>query len=88
MPQLDTSTFTSQLFWLVVCFFSMMFIMSKFIIPKIADIMNSGSVKSTVISTRRPTLRNKPKPLCGNIKMLWPPPLKKPTSRWPTPKTK
>ena len=38
MPQLDTSTFTSQLFWLVVCFFSMMFIMSKFIIPKIADI--------------------------------------------------
>ena len=45
MPQLDTSTFTSQLFWLVVCFFSMMFIMSKFIIPKIADIMEQRQRK-------------------------------------------
>lgn len=45
MPQLDTSTFTSQLFWLVVCFFSMMFIMSKFIIPRIADIMDQRQRK-------------------------------------------
>ena len=45
MPQLDTSSFTSQLFWLVVCFFSMMFIMSKFIIPKIADIMEQRQRK-------------------------------------------
>ena len=45
MPQLDTSTFTSQLFWLVVCFFSMMFIMSKFIIPKIADFMEQRQRK-------------------------------------------
>ncbi len=39
MPQLDASTFTSQLFWLVICFFTMLFIMSKFITPKIADIL-------------------------------------------------
>ena len=39
MPQLDISTFTSQLFWLCVSFFSMLFIMSKFIIPKIGDIL-------------------------------------------------
>lgn len=39
MPQLDTSTFTSQLFWLCICFFSMLFIMSKIITPKIADIL-------------------------------------------------
>ena len=38
MPHLDTSTYTSQIFWLMICFFSMMFIMSKFIIPKIAEI--------------------------------------------------
>jgi len=37
MPQLDISTYTSQIFWLLICFFSMMFIMSKFIIPKIAE---------------------------------------------------
>lgn len=45
MPQLDASTFTSQLFWLLICFFSMMFIMSKFIIPKIADIMEQRQRK-------------------------------------------
>ncbi len=45
MPQLDSSTFTSQIFWLLICFFSMMFIMSKFIIPKIADIMEQRQRK-------------------------------------------
>ena len=45
MPQLETSTFTSQLFWLVVCFFSMMFIMSKFIIPRSADILEQRQRK-------------------------------------------
>ena len=37
MPQLDTSTFDSQIFWLLVCFFSMLFIMSKFIVPRIRE---------------------------------------------------
>lgn len=45
MPQLDTSTFTSQLFWLCICFFSMLFIMSKFIVPKIADILEQRQRK-------------------------------------------
>ena len=38
MPQLDPSTYASQIFWLLVCFFALMFIMSTFIIPKIAEI--------------------------------------------------
>lgn len=45
MPQLDTSTFASQLFWLCICFFSMLFIMSKFIIPKIADVLEQRQRK-------------------------------------------
>lgn len=45
MPQLDTSTFTSQLFWLIVCFFSMLFIMSHFIVPRIADILEQRQHK-------------------------------------------
>lgn len=45
MPQLDTSTFTSQLFWLCICFFSMLFIMSKFIVPRIADILEQRQRK-------------------------------------------
>lgn len=37
MPQLDVSTFTSQLFWLAICFFMMLFIMKHFIVPKIVE---------------------------------------------------
>lgn len=37
MPQLDTSTFVSQIFWLIITFLSLWFLMSVFIIPKIAQ---------------------------------------------------
>ncbi len=40
MPQLDFSVFPSQLFWLTVSFFTMLFIMSKLIIPRIAEMVN------------------------------------------------
>lgn len=40
MPQLDFTTFYSQVFWLCISFFSMLFIMSKFIIPRIAEMIN------------------------------------------------
>ena len=37
MPQLDPTSYASQIFWLLICFFSLMFILSKFIVPKIAE---------------------------------------------------
>ena len=40
MPQLDFSVFPSQLFWLAVSFFTMLFVMSKFIIPKTAEMID------------------------------------------------
>ena len=40
MPQLDFSVFPSQFFWLTICFFSLLFIMSKLIIPRIAEMIN------------------------------------------------
>ena len=40
MPQLDFSVFPSQLFWLSVTFFAMLFVMSKIIIPRIAEMIN------------------------------------------------
>jgi F-type H+-transporting ATPase subunit b len=40
MPQLDFSVFPSQFFWLLVNFLLMLFIMSKFIIPKTAEMIN------------------------------------------------
>lgn len=36
MPQLDPSSYPSQVFWLIVCFFTMLFLMAKIVIPKIA----------------------------------------------------
>ncbi len=39
MPQLDISTYLSQIFWLLLSFFSLWFMLSWFIIPRIEDIM-------------------------------------------------
>lgn len=39
MPQLETSTYLSQIFWLITSFLSLWFCMAWFIIPKIEDIM-------------------------------------------------
>ena len=45
MPQLDTTWFISQFFWLCVCFFAMLFLMSKVFVPKIADILEQRQRK-------------------------------------------
>ena len=45
MPQLDFSVFPSQLFWLCISFFTMLFIMSKFIIPRTAEMINLRKAK-------------------------------------------
>ena len=37
MPQLETSTYITQIFWLFTTFFCFWFVMAKFIIPKIAE---------------------------------------------------
>ncbi|OJW50219.1 MAG: hypothetical protein BGO67_02515 [Alphaproteobacteria bacterium 41-28] len=39
MPQLDTSTFPSQLFWLVACFLALYFILSFIALPKITRVL-------------------------------------------------
>ncbi len=39
MPQLETSTYLSQIFWLITTFLSLWFFMAWFIIPKIEDVM-------------------------------------------------
>lgn len=39
MPQLETSTYFSQIFWLITTFLSLWFFMAWFIIPKIEDVM-------------------------------------------------
>lgn len=41
MPQLDTTTFSSQLFWLGVCFLVLYFILSYVLVPKITGVLES-----------------------------------------------
>jgi F-type H+-transporting ATPase subunit b len=39
MPQFDPSTFASQIFWLVVTFLTLYWVIAKFAIPRIGDIL-------------------------------------------------
>ena len=39
MPQLEISTFPSQIFWLVVSFLLLYLILSKIIVPRIASVL-------------------------------------------------
>ena len=39
MPQLEISTYTTQIFWLIVTFISLWFVMAKLIVPKIAEMV-------------------------------------------------
>jgi len=39
MPQLEISTYTTQIFWLIVTFMSFWFIMARLIIPRIAEMV-------------------------------------------------
>ena len=41
MPQLDISTFPSQIFWLVITFIAMFLIMWRISVPKIADALEA-----------------------------------------------
>ncbi len=39
LPQLDTSTFATQIFWLIVTFLLLYVVMSKIAVPRIADVL-------------------------------------------------
>lgn len=45
MPQLDPSSYVSQIFWLAVTFLCLWFVMSLFIIPKIKDVIDEREQK-------------------------------------------
>lgn len=45
MPQLDWSTFVSQAFWLLVCFCTLWFLLSKLVTPKLADVIEQRKRK-------------------------------------------
>lgn len=45
MPQLDPSSYASQIFWMLVCFCCLWVLLSVFVIPKIADVIEQRKRK-------------------------------------------
>ena len=45
MPQFDTSTFSSQIFWLVVTFIVLWIFLSKVVLPRIEEVIQSRDSK-------------------------------------------
>lgn len=41
MPQLDPSSFASQLFWLTVCFVALYVIMARYLVPRIQEVLET-----------------------------------------------
>ncbi|MEM7043515.1 MAG: F0F1 ATP synthase subunit B' [Pseudomonadota bacterium] len=41
MPQLDVSTYVSQIFWLVVCFSFLYYLLSKKALPRVAEVLEA-----------------------------------------------
>ena len=41
MPQLDASTFVSQIFWLIVCFSILYYLLSRKALPRVAEILEA-----------------------------------------------
>jgi F-type H+-transporting ATPase subunit b len=45
MPQLDVSTFASQIFWLIVCFAALYVLMAKLAIPRIESVVEGRRLR-------------------------------------------
>ncbi|NBV06122.1 MAG: hypothetical protein EBS06_02665 [Proteobacteria bacterium] len=41
MPQLDLTTYSSQIFWFLLCFIALYFMVSQVILPRIAEIIKN-----------------------------------------------
>ena len=58
MPQLDASTFVSQLFWLVVTFVCLYVIMTRIVVPRIGDVLQIRQRRIDDDLEKAETLRN------------------------------
>lgn len=55
MPQLDSSTYTSQVFWLFLCFLVVYFLLKNWIIPRLenAENMHSKKIESIMLKAEQ-----------------------------------
>ncbi len=58
MPQLEASTFVSQLFWLAITFVGLYWVMWKIVIPRIADVLQNRQERIDDDLEKAEALRN------------------------------
>ncbi|MBR1600675.1 MAG: hypothetical protein IJ677_03770 [Alphaproteobacteria bacterium] len=61
LPQLDLSTYVTQIFWMLLCFSLLWILMSVFITPKIADVMEQRKRKINEYIQKADKLNNQAK---------------------------
>lgn len=70
MPQFDPSTFPSQIFWLVICFGILFFVISRRVIPRIADIFHMRSSQIEGKHTEAETLKEGARKISEEVEEL------------------
>jgi len=45
LPQFDTSHFTSQVFWEIICFLLLLFLLQRFVLPRINAVLDERSAR-------------------------------------------
>ncbi len=58
MPQLDSTWFLSQIFWLCICFGLLYFVVSKFLAPQMAEIAKKRAKKIDDYIAQAQSLKN------------------------------
>ncbi|MBM3468071.1 MAG: hypothetical protein FJ390_08500 [Verrucomicrobia bacterium] len=64
MPQFDVTTFSSQIFWLLICFAFLCIIMAKFLVPRLIAVLEEREHRiqedrnqADILNAKRETLR-------------------------------
>jgi F-type H+-transporting ATPase subunit b len=58
LPQLDASTFASQIFWLIVCFAALYWLFSRKALPRVGEILEARQERIAADLDRAAALRN------------------------------
>lgn len=68
LPQFDSSVFASQIFWTVVSFFLLMYLLNRFVLPAINDILESRGKKISEDLSQAETIRKEAERVLANYK--------------------
>jgi F-type H+-transporting ATPase subunit b len=70
MPQLDTSTYTSQIFWLILTFAALFYLLRKRALPRVAEILEVRQERIAADLDRAATLRAEAEEVLGRYEAM------------------